>query len=95
MKLKDFLKQKRKEKGFSQARLAKLLGYSSGQFVSNWERGESMPPVDRLAKMVFLFQVPKDQLLNLYLSELRESKVNDFEKAYRFHEYQSRLEPTR
>lgn len=33
------LKEKRLASGLSQLEIAKTLGYSSGQFVSNWERG--------------------------------------------------------
>lgn len=41
------LKRYRKQAGFTQAELAKKLGYKSAQFVSNWERGVSALPVDK------------------------------------------------
>lgn len=88
MTLKEFIKSKREEKSYSQKRLAKILGYSSGQFISNWERGESFPPIDRLAKMALLFEVDKDYLLDLYLKDNAALKIKEYEKALKFHEYQ-------
>jgi transcriptional regulator with XRE-family HTH domain len=87
MKLRDLIKQKRIEKGFSQAKLAKALGYSSGQFVSNWERGESYPPMDRLAKMSLMFDMDKNIFLKIFLQENSDSKTKEYNKAYAFHEY--------
>lgn len=86
-KLKDIIKMKRLEKGFSQSSLAKILGYSSGQFVSNWERGESYPPVDRLAKMSLLFEMDDIVLFNLYVEESVKEKKREYEKAHAFHSY--------
>lgn len=85
MKLKDLIKENRQKQSMSQSRLAKVLGYSSGQFVSNWERGLSLPPVDRLAKISLLFNVDKEVLIQMYLEEISESKRKDFYKAYDFH----------
>lgn len=44
----NFVRQKRKEKGLSQAELAKSLGYKNGQFVSNMERGLNSLPYENL-----------------------------------------------
>jgi transcriptional regulator with XRE-family HTH domain len=40
-----FLKTTREAAGLSQGKLAVKLGYKSPQFVSNWERGLSKPPL--------------------------------------------------
>lgn len=85
MTIKEKIKQARKEKGLSQKKLAKVLGYSSGQFVSNWERGLSAPPVDRLAKMALIFNFDEEELLAQFLEELVESKKKAFKKAMDFH----------
>ena len=85
MNLRDKLKTAREKKGFSQAKLAKILGYSSGQFVSNWERGQSYPPVDRLAKMSLLLNLDHEELIKLYIVELGEEKKKAFKKALDFH----------
>jgi transcriptional regulator with XRE-family HTH domain len=85
MKLKDVLKLKRVEKGFSQEKLATLLGYTSGQFISNWERGESFPPIDRLAKLSLLFGYEDETLLNLFLKESSAAVTKEYVKAIEFH----------
>ncbi|MGH1468835.1 MAG: helix-turn-helix domain-containing protein [Bdellovibrionales bacterium] len=87
MKLKDIIKAKRIEKKYSQVKLAKTLGYSSGQFVSNWERGESYPPMDRLAKIALIFEIEKEYLIDLFLKEYSDLKRKEYLKAYGFHEY--------
>lgn len=85
MMLKDLIKEKRVEKDWSQSRLAKLLGYSSGQFVSNWERGDSYPPMDRLAKMTLLFELEENLLFDLFSKENFEAKQKEYTKALSFH----------
>lgn len=81
----ELIKKKREENGYSQNKLAKVLGYTSGQFVSNWERGESLPPVDRLAKLTLLFGLKEDQLFGLYLKLQTEEKTKEYKKALDFH----------
>lgn len=52
--MKSVLKNLREKAGLSQGDVAGILGYSTPQFVSNWERGVSLPPfkaVKPLAKM--------------------------------------------
>lgn len=85
MKLKDLIKEKRIGIGMSQEKLATVLGYSSGQFVSNWERGESFPPIDRLAKLSLLFKIEDETLLNLFLKESEMSVKKEYLKALEFH----------
>lgn len=45
------IKKARTQAGLTQASLAKKLGYESPQFVSNWERSESLPPIAALPKI--------------------------------------------
>jgi len=85
MKLQDLLKSKRIELGYSQERLAEILGYSSGQFVSNWERGESFPPIDRLAKLSLVYGYTDETLLNMFLKESEMSVKKEYLKALEFH----------
>lgn len=47
----QLIKKARSRAGLTQAALAKKLGYRSPQFVSNWEREESLPPIDALPKI--------------------------------------------
>lgn len=45
------IKKARAQAGLTQAALAKRLGYRSPQFISNWERSESLPPIETLSKI--------------------------------------------
>jgi ribosome-binding protein aMBF1 (putative translation factor) len=73
--LAKYLKEKREKVGLSQNRAAKLIGLS-GQFVSNWERGESAPPRRAYKKLVKAYGIDKEELIALklahYEAELRE-----------------------
>lgn len=53
----------RKEKNLTQAELADYLGVSY-QAVSNWERGQSMPDIDKLADISEVLSLSLDDLLN-------------------------------
>lgn len=53
----------RKQKNWSQETLAEKLGVSR-QAVSLWERGESMPEIDKLIPLARLFGVTADYLLD-------------------------------
>lgn len=45
------IKTARSTAGLTQSQLAKKLGYTTSQFVSNWERGASVPPLKTLPKI--------------------------------------------
>lgn len=47
----QFLQDARLEAGLTQKNLADYLGYSSAQFISNFERGISLPPLTKLGMM--------------------------------------------
>src|SRR5438132_1707241 len=53
-----FLKEKRVMAGLTQWDVASALKYTTAQFVSNWERGVSLPPLETLPKLAELFGVP-------------------------------------
>lgn len=46
----------------SQKELSGSLGYSSGQFVSNWERSTSTPPFKSVKKLASIFGVPAKEI---------------------------------
>lgn len=64
IKLGKYLRQKRLSKGISQVSIAKELGYKS-QFVANWERGVSSPPMDSLKKIVEYYGIQQKEFLNI------------------------------
>lgn len=46
-----YLKECRESKGLTQQAVANRLGYTSPQFISNWERAISRPPPDSFPKV--------------------------------------------
>ena len=58
----QLIKKAREGAGLTQAKLAQKLGYRSPQFISNWERSESLPPIVALPK----------------IARLTKTKYNDF-----------------
>ncbi len=69
--LSDYLKQKRMDSGLSQLDVAKTLGYSSPQFVSNWERGLVSPPLETIATLIDLYKIPSHEVIERILGETR------------------------
>lgn len=57
------LREARAKVGLSQVYIARQLGYSSPQFISNWERGISLPPLNNLTKLVSLLEIVPDELI--------------------------------
>lgn len=76
MHIKELIKTKRKKEKMSQIDLANKLGYDSGQFISNWERGESMPPFNKVRKLCKLLDIElgsyKSRLLDEYKKRMEE-----------------------
>ncbi|HEY8272482.1 MAG TPA: helix-turn-helix transcriptional regulator [Pseudobdellovibrionaceae bacterium] len=80
--LADFLKNKRIESGFSQLDIAKKLGYTSPQFISNWERGLSNPPIYTLRKLTEIYQIPPDTLFEIALKTIISQITLDMRKKF-------------
>lgn len=72
LSLANFLKEKRIRAGLSQKEVAEKLGYSTAQFVSNWERGLSAPPVETLKLIAEMYNIDLDEVFQVTL----ESAVN-------------------
>lgn len=67
--LADYLKAKRESSGLNQADVSKHFGYATPQFVSNWERGVSMPPVETLKTLAKMYRVNAEEIFNVFLEE--------------------------
>lgn len=61
-----FLKEARLKSGLSQQDVAQTLNYTTAQFISNWERGVSAPPIDVLKTLSRLYKVSPQELYELY-----------------------------
>lgn len=62
VKIGKFLKELRKEKGFTQETLGEKLGVTN-KTVSRWETGAYMPPVECLALLSDLYQVSINEIV--------------------------------
>ncbi len=70
-KLGRFFCELRQKKNLSQREVAKKLGYSSAQFISNFERGIVVPPLTKLRVLVRLLDMPIDRVLDLIVESER------------------------
>lgn len=72
-KLGKYLRTMRLAKGYSQASVARCLGYSSSQFISNWERGISTPPLKVLPALVDMYGLNRNELVEVIVEEVKEN----------------------
>ena len=76
--LADFLKNKRESIGLTQSDVARKLGYSSPQFVSNWERGLANPPVFVLRDLTKMYKVNANQMFDLLVEDVKTDLHREF-----------------
>lgn len=62
-----YLRKLRKEKGLTQRSVSDALGYSSAQFISNFERGTASPPLKKLKVLMELYGADRGRLIELSL----------------------------
>lgn len=67
MVLAEFLKNRRIQKGLTQSAVAEKLGYTTSQFISNWERGISSPPMKTLKKLSKMYGVSPEEVYEIVL----------------------------
>lgn len=80
--LSEFLKEKRLTSGFSQMDVANALGYSTPQFISNWERGISNPPLPTLRKLANMYKVSADEMYQVVLETTIEQVKKDLHQKF-------------
>lgn len=68
VKVGQFLRDKREAKKISQTEVADALKVKP-QFVSNWERGMSSPPLRLMKPLMKMYGIPEQQMLNLLVAE--------------------------
>jgi transcriptional regulator with XRE-family HTH domain len=72
----NLFKSMRLKSGLSQGAVAKKMGYTSGQFVSNWERDLSVPPVETIPKIAKIYGVDQKDFIDKWV----ELRVADFRR---------------
>ncbi len=78
----NFLKKLREDAGLSQAEIAKKMNYSTPQFISNWERGISFPPLNSIKKLASILGVNPELILD-YVEEKERAQLEAKFKAIR------------
>lgn len=68
--------------GLSQGDVAERLGYSSPQFVSNWERGMSTPPIKELKQLAQMYSISAIVLKNLVVARGIEAVTFKIEQEF-------------
>lgn len=64
----EYLQRAREAKGLTQREVSLELGYSSPQFISNFERGISAPPVRRLRVLIKRYGISQTKVVQLLLA---------------------------
>lgn len=64
IKIGNYLKKKRKEKGKTQAEIALEMGVTY-QAVSRWEKGDSIPDIETLANLAGYYQITINDILQI------------------------------
>ena len=61
-----YLKSAREKAGLTQHSVAHTLKYSTAQFVSNWERGVSLPPLNILPRLADILGISAKQCQEMF-----------------------------
>jgi transcriptional regulator with XRE-family HTH domain len=77
-RLAGFLKEKRISAGLTQSEVAQKMGYSSPQFVSNWERGLANPPVFVLRDLTKMYKVSADSMFDILVEDVKSELHREF-----------------
>jgi transcriptional regulator with XRE-family HTH domain len=68
----EYLQEMRIRANLTQREVSLELGYSSAQFISNFERGISSPPLKKLRELIRMYKMPVEKVMNLVLEGERE-----------------------
>ena len=79
----QFIKTHREAAGLSQGDLADKLGYITPQFISNWERGVSFPPVSSIVKISKIINCDSVELFEIVKAEQVSRLVYKLTKQFR------------
>ena len=80
--LSKLLRSSREKKGLSQRAVADKLGYESSQFISNWERGVSQPPMNTLLKLIELYEIDKYEVFDVLLETTLQGVTTDLKNKF-------------
>lgn len=79
-----YLQEARLTQNLSQKDVAEKLGYTSPQFISNWERDISFPPLTAVFVLSKIYSLNSDDIFNhllkASLEQIRANMINDYNK---------------
>ena len=79
----ELLRKSRKSLGLSQADVAHKLGLTSGQSVSDWERGYgSRVPIKTLKILISLYRLDQHVVLQLYINQEKDKLARKIESEF-------------
>ena len=83
----SYLKAKRLASGLTQHDVSSELGYTTPQFVSNFERGLCSPPLSALSVLVQLYKIDAEELIEMIVRHeehlLRHSLLGEKKRSSR------------
>ena len=82
----SFLRARRDKAGLTQSQVATALGYETPQFVSNWERGVSLPPLGTLPQLARLLKVADREFIAVmtrYQDEVAKLETKRLSETFR------------
>ncbi len=62
----------REASGLTQKELALELGYESPQFISDWEREKSQPPMNKVIQLARLLKVDDSELVRWMIEDAKQ-----------------------
>lgn len=77
------LKEYRKNAGLSQKEVSDEMGYKTAQFISNWERGLSFPPIVELKKLAQIYKCDTKKFANSIKEEMLDSYKKSLEDKFK------------
>jgi transcriptional regulator with XRE-family HTH domain len=72
----EYLQRMRLSANLTQRDVSLALGYSSAQFISNFERGIAVPPLKKLKVLVKMYGMSVEAVMEMILEAEREIMVN-------------------
>ncbi len=80
----DLLREKRIEKNLSQNDLARMMGYESAQFVSDWERAYSAVPLPKIIDLAKILDFDHARVFEMFVEFSKERVERELRAEYRF-----------
>lgn len=66
-----YMRRAREAAGLSQQEVSRKLGFTSAQFISNWERGVSGPPMKSLVRLKAIYKLDTNYVVDLIVESTR------------------------